>query len=324
MRVVTSDLREAIAAVGSVYCPHDVAIVQSNRGIEAALETHSGLHWQSVTLRYAAPVRVDAGSFENLLLFMTCADGAARATQGRHTVAWSRGQTVALSPDLSSQLEFDRRFWQRSIRLDKAFVDEVCSGLIGQPFEQPLRFELRPFAPALEQAWQQMTEAARWLQSVELPAASRTQQRFDEFLAALVLESHPHNYTDVLRRVSKAADPRVVRQAERLMKAAGAAITVTEIARELRVSLRSLELGFRAARGMTPSQAHREVRLQAARQALLDPEPATTVTAVALEHGFAHLARFSGYYQARYGEAPRVTLRRSRSAAPHEVISKIG
>jgi AraC-like DNA-binding protein len=323
-RVVTSDLREAIAAVASVYCPHEVAIVQSNRGIEAALESLAGLHWQSVSLRYSAPVHIDAGTFENLLLFMTCADGSARASQGRHAVAWSKGQTLPLSPNLPSRLELDRQFWQRSVRLDKAFVEDVCSRLIGRPLERSLRFELRPFAPELEQGWQQLAEAARWLESVDMPATSRSRQRFGEFLAALVLESHPHNYTDALLRECRPADPRIVRDAECVMKAAGADTTVSDIAHELRVSLRSLELGFRAARGVTPSQAHREIRLQAARRALLAPVPGTTVTSVALEQGFVHLSRFSGYYQARYGERPNTTLRRSRRAAPREVVSKTG
>jgi hypothetical protein len=61
MRVVTSDLREAIAAVSQVYCPHDVTVLESNRGIDAVLET-SGASRRIVNLRYAAPVRIDAGT----------------------------------------------------------------------------------------------------------------------------------------------------------------------------------------------------------------------------------------------------------------------
>jgi hypothetical protein len=39
MRVATSDLEEAIAAVSRVYCPHDVTVLESNRGIDAVLES---------------------------------------------------------------------------------------------------------------------------------------------------------------------------------------------------------------------------------------------------------------------------------------------
>ena len=96
------------------------------------------------------------------------------------------------------------------------------------------------------------------------------------------------------------------------MKSAGPNISISEVAKELRVSLRSLELGFRDTRNMTPTQVHRQFRLQEARQALLNPTESTTVTSVALTFGFLHLARFSHYYQSMFNEAPSQTLRRSK------------
>ena len=160
LRIVTSDLREAIAAVSTVYCPHDVKVLESNRGIDAVLEAHPGPRQQSVSLRYSAPVKIDAGRFENLLLFMTCVDGSAKATQGRNSVRWQKGETLPLSPNLPSQLMFDRRFWQNSIRLDKAFVEDICSRQLNRPIDQPLRFELTPFSQALELAWRQALQNA--------------------------------------------------------------------------------------------------------------------------------------------------------------------
>lgn len=321
LRIVTSDLREAIAAVSTVYCPHDVKVLESNRGIDAVLEAHPGPRQQSVSLRYSAPVKIDAGRFENLLLFMTCVDGSAKATQGRNSVRWQKGETLPLSPNLPSQLMFDRRFWQNSIRLDKAFVEDICSRQLNRPIDQPLRFELTPFSQALELAWRQALQTMRSVQSVELVASSTAQRRLEEFMAALILESHPHNYSEFLRNEKTSADPRIVREAERLMKSGGPDISIGEIARDLRTSLRSLELGFRESRNMTPTQVHRQFRLEAARRALLDPTEATTVTSVAVTFGFLHLARFSQYYQAMFDEAPSTTLRRSRGGRAKDSIN---
>jgi hypothetical protein len=58
MRLVTTDLQEAIAAVSSVYCPHDVKVLESNRGIDAVLEASGASRQQVVALRYAAPADV--------------------------------------------------------------------------------------------------------------------------------------------------------------------------------------------------------------------------------------------------------------------------
>jgi AraC-like DNA-binding protein len=312
MRVVTSDMEEAIAAVSRVYCPHDAKVLESNRGIDAVLESSGSGGRRVVTLRYAAPVKIDAGTFENLLLFMTCIDGAAEATQGKHSVQWGKGRTLPLSPNVSSQLTFDRRFWQSSVRLDKDFVEVLCSRLINRPLDVPLRFRLTPFSPELEAAWRQAVQMIRDCGSQELASAAQAWKHFEEFIGTLVLETHPHNFSDVLKKESSAADPRLVRNAEYLMQTEGPSITVSEVAKELRVSLRSLELGFRDARNMTPTQAHRQIRLSAAREALLNPTASTSVTSVAISAGFLHLARFSSYYQLAFGESPSQTLRRCR------------
>jgi AraC-like DNA-binding protein len=312
MRLVTSDLQEAIAAVSRVYCPHDVRVLESNRGIDAVLESSGANSRRVVTLRYAAPVKIDAGTFEDLLLFMTCVDGAAGATQGRHSVQWGRGRTVPLSPNVSSQLTFDRRFWQSSIRLNKDFVELLCSRLINRPLDVPLRFRLMPLSAELEAAWRQALQMIRNSDNEELALAEHAWKHFEEFLGALVLEAHPHNFSEVLKKESSAAAPRLVREAEYLMRTGGALITVSEVAKSLRVSLRSLELGFRDTRKMTPTQAHRQIRLTAAREALLNPTASTSVTSVAISCGFLHLARFSSHYQRAFGEVPSQTLRRCR------------
>jgi transcriptional regulator GlxA family with amidase domain len=151
--------------------------------------------------------------------------------------------------------------------------------------------------------------------SQELALAARAWKHFEEFLGTLVLEAHPHNFSDVLKKESSAADPCLVREAEHLMRTGGPAITVSEVAKALRVSLCSLELGFRDARNITPTQAHRQIRLNAAREALLNATASTSVTSVAISCGLPHLARFSNYYQLTFGELPSQTLRRCRGGA---------
>jgi transcriptional regulator GlxA family with amidase domain len=135
---------------------------------------------------------------------------------------------------------------------------------------------------------------------------------FDEFLVSLLLTQHPHNYTDELHRRVRCAPPRLIREAEHLMRTGDVRLTVSEIASRLRVSLRSLEAGFREYRCMTPTQCLRAIRLQRARESLLTPTASTSVTTVALENGFAHLPRFSAYYRTAFGENPAMTLRRNR------------
>jgi transcriptional regulator GlxA family with amidase domain len=96
------------------------------------------------------------------------------------------------------------------------------------------------------------------------------------------------------------------------MRIGGSEISVSSIAARMGMSLRKLEVAFREWRQATPTQCLRKIRLEAARAELLDPSGTTSVTAVALNKGFFHLARFSAYYRVMFGEPPGHTLRRSR------------
>ncbi|MEU4714350.1 helix-turn-helix domain-containing protein [Micromonospora purpureochromogenes] len=51
-------------------------------------------------------------------------------------------------------------------------------------------------------------------------------------------------------------------------------------------------------------------RRYAVHRALCAAGPGASVTAIAVQHGFAHLGRFAGEYRARFGESPSTTLRR--------------
>jgi AraC-like DNA-binding protein len=308
----TSDVAEAIDAVSRIYCPHQLEIRGSNRGVNAELEViHCGVQ-PVVGLKYSTPVRIDAGDFRHLMLMMTCVDGSATAVQQDCRATWHRGQTLPLSPGLSTQLDFDGRFAQTSVRLDIERLETLCSRWLNFPLDRPLRFELRPFSAQLEAAWAQAVALIMTHERMGIVLPQAAAMAFDEFMLSLVLAQHPHNYSDDLRRLSHAALPRMVREAEHWMRTGGPETSVSGVAARVGVSLRSLEAGFREWRQTTPTQYLRKVRLDAARAELLTPFESTTVTSVALANGFFHLPRFSEYYRTAFDESPGQTLRRSR------------
>ena len=88
-------------------------------------------------------------------------------------------------------------------------------------------------------------------------------------------------------------------------------ITVEDVSTAMGVSARSLERTFKQRRGCTPYQAILRKRFERAREALLRPDETTTVTKIALDHGFFELGRFSVRYRQRYGESPSETLKAS-------------
>lgn len=86
-------------------------------------------------------------------------------------------------------------------------------------------------------------------------------------------------------------------------------IGLGELATVSGASERSLQQAFRQYRATSPLEYSRDVRLDAARGALLH---GAGVTEAALEFGFTHFGRFAQSYAARFGEKPSTTAKRAR------------
>ncbi|RZU48621.1 helix-turn-helix protein [Krasilnikovia cinnamomea] len=89
-------------------------------------------------------------------------------------------------------------------------------------------------------------------------------------------------------------------------------ISVVDVARAARVTVRAVQRAFRRHLGTTPMAYLRRVRLARAHDQLRAAEPGdgTTVADVAFRWGFGHVGRFTGAYRQIYGEQPGQTLRR--------------
>jgi AraC-like DNA-binding protein len=131
----------------------------------------------------------------------------------------------------------------------------------------------------------------------------------EELLSDFILRSTPVLAEE---RVLPAAWARV-RMAEDIMRArSDEPLSMTDVAREVGVGLRSLQLAFFEVRAMGPRDVLLQMRLERARERLQSAGPSDTVTSIALDCGFAHLGRFPAAYRIAYGELPTETLARSR------------
>ncbi|MGN6742117.1 MAG: helix-turn-helix domain-containing protein, partial [Amnibacterium sp.] len=94
-------------------------------------------------------------------------------------------------------------------------------------------------------------------------------------------------------------------------------ISIPEVAAAAGVSVRGLQLVFERQLGVTPLLHLRNLRLEAAREALLAaPDGGTTVAEVAQRFGYANAGRFSTHYRDAYGESPAAQIRRAQSHEP--------
>ncbi|MDM0073762.1 AraC family transcriptional regulator [Variovorax sp. J2P1-59] len=311
--VHTRDLAEAIETVGQIYCEHRLSLDRRASGIDTTLDVSGAARQPIVRLRYGAAVNVDAGNFPDLYLIMRCTDGSGRVRQGRREADWHPGVTVPVSANVGTDFGFGAEFSQATIKADKQKLDSLCGAMLGRQLEDTLRFELRPFSASLERTWSSTLDLLESTAAAPLPPMAEA--ALQEFVLTLLLEGHPHNYSDELARRPDRMSSRLVKRAELFMRDhAHEPLTVADVARELGVSIRGLQAGFQSCRNYTPTAFLRSIRMHRARQGLLEADVCTTVTDVAIRNGFLHLGRFSALYKTCFGESPMQTLARSRAA----------
>jgi AraC-like DNA-binding protein len=103
----------------------------------------------------------------------------------------------------------------------------------------------------------------------------------------------------------------VARRAEEILAASiRRSVSLSDLARDLETSVRTLSRTFHERRGMGPVAFHRRRRLEAVRRDLFyGNSEEVDVTHVAMRYGFIHLGRFSQDYKRAFGEPPSHTLR---------------
>ena len=137
-----------------------------------------------------------------------------------------------------------------------------------------------------------------------------TAAAFEQFIITGLLLSHPHNHTDALQRLERSIAPRDVKRAIDFIEARlDSPLTFGEIVDAAGVPGRTLLKHFRDCHGTSPMRYLRKARLEKVRAALMRAEPDESVTAIAMNWGFAHMGRFAVEYRRRFGESPSRTLR---------------
>ncbi|MDO3435651.1 AraC family transcriptional regulator [Rhizobium sp. CBN3] len=127
----------------------------------------------------------------------------------------------------------------------------------------------------------------------------------------LLLETCPHHYSEELARAAPLPAPRHVKWAMDFMQEHIAdPISLSEIAMAAKVSVRTLQQGFRQFRNTTPIAYLHEIRMVAAHRELLQLDGTQPIGDIALRWGFTHLGRFAAEYKKRFGQLPSQTVKR--------------
>ena len=306
----TRDPAVAHGLAERLMAEHRMAITE--RATRFAAEVHHARLGSVRLLRfsYGAGVGIASAPLGDFATIHLPIAGALRAEHGGERITARPGRGVVFSPDGDVAMDWSAGLRLLVVRIERATLDARLRALLGREPAGPLRF-----APALDPRG--ILGAVTTAQTALAAAGPGglpplVTEELERSIVAALLLGQPHTYTSALADPPSLPAPRVVAAAlERAAATPSEPPTVGELAEAAGVSERTLHEAFRRRLGTSPAAYVRDLRLQAAREALVAADTATTTVArVALEHGFAHPGRFAIAYRERFGEAPGESLRR--------------
>jgi AraC-like DNA-binding protein len=234
----------------------------------------------------------------------------------KEDVVGDPGRALVTSPCHDSLVRYEVGTTRLNLSLTAVEMNRLLAALLGEWPAAPLEF-----APGLDMRQGHGRSLARFVRMAALDLQSPdsllwnpgAMTEFARFVMTGLLLSHPHSYSERLRRRDRAPGPSDVKRAiDYMQEHMSAPVSLVDIVAEAGVPGRTLFKHFRDFRGTSPMQYLRNARLDKAREALHGAQSGETVTSVAMGLGFGHLGRFSRDYLRRFGERPSETIRRKR------------
>jgi AraC-like DNA-binding protein len=311
----SSDVDELALAVGRSLGPVRLRPARPNARLSARVTSRRLLNVSITRMYYDTDVRLELDRQRQFYAIQIPITGNAVVRSGAHRVRACPGRGSVTAPAQPWSILWSADCEQWVVRIDTAPLLLHLSDLLGRPLPRPLTFD-----PVLDLT----SGRGRTLYDNLVFMATqlnRTNSMFTDSVVAVanleqslmtgVLLAAESNYRSLLDAPGAATSSRVVNEVVALIEShPEAPRTITELAREQGVSVRSLERAFRRDLGATPSAYLRQVRLRRAREVLLaSSTDAVTVGQIARRLGFVHPGRFAVQYRRTFGETPSETLR---------------
>jgi hypothetical protein len=189
--------------------------------------------------------------------------GSGEITFGRTSVAVAAGIGAVIPSDVTHKSNYSADYAHLALRLRSRVLIEKLSAMTGMAINEPLRIDPQQNSDdlAVETLRQYLPLLFNTLSEATPPFPDWWIAQTEQFVMALLLCGHRHNYSHLLEQDTPDAGWRLVRQAEEYIEAnAQRAITLEEIAAVIGVSTLTLVGSFKKYRGYSPMKFLSQVR----------------------------------------------------------------
>ena len=241
--------------------------------------------------------------------------GVAAFRHGRKEEVVAPAEGVVYSPGPAGETDMSPDCAELCLRIPRGLIEVELEQLLGKSLTRTPQFDFRlDTAGSTGRTWRATVDlvAEQLDDGCDLLAHPVAADHIEGLLVDSLLLAQPHNYSsDVLGEQPAVAHSAIRRAVELVQDQPGAPWSTLRLAKEVHLSVRALQEGFKRDLGMPPMAYVRHVRLLRAHTALKRGTSADTmVSAVATSLGFSHMSRFTVAYRETFGELPSETLRR--------------
>jgi AraC-like DNA-binding protein len=310
----STELDEARDFVARKFCRHRLERRNSSDRFDACQHHAAGVGMSVNYIRYGAEVEIEPGELGSFYLIQIPVKGKAWVKNGSQEVCATFSTPSVLNPNRHTTMRWYEGCEKLLLQVDRETLQKAAEDLVGHCLPGPVVFhpQIEFRRPAMRRWWQRIKTVVQAAEDGRLFSSNEglSQRLVEEELIEAFLLHQPSNVSHYLEASPPGLAPAHVKRAQRFIhEKLRLPLTIGEIASAAGVTPRSLQLGFRAACGMTPLQYLRCERLFGAHYDLMRAEPGMTVANVAYDWGFTHLGRFSQDYRQAFGVSPRDRLK---------------
>lgn len=311
--ILSNDFDEFKALVDDVFCDHRIKLGKNHSGFHARLNVADCEIFNVVNLSYQAEVSIETYN-QDLFLIQQATSGVGLVEQAGQKVHLQKGDAIPFNSECATRLDLLESFSQQAIVFDVSRINQICAQVLNRPLEDKVVFRFAPFSDRMMKVWNASMQTVMAIEPVIKDLSDISKSHLEDYLITTFLYGHSHNYSEAIAKkmqeMNSATPARDIASLGRdLMEASYMQpITINWIASELKVSTRTLETKFKEKFNSTPTEFLRRLRLNKARQELLDRSSKKSIGNIALDNGFFHVGRFCAYYKQEYKELPSETI----------------
>lgn len=299
--------------------PHRIRVLNEARKLNI---NFSGIREDGINfllIEYGAAVDVRPEESRDYFYVQTTLEGASAIFKDNQQINVPENNTVVVSPGRPYGMRINSGTKRLVVGIGTNALEQHLAKLCGRTLDRPLHFHNEPHSLEATRIW--FTQIYNLYSLFRISPVSYQNEicrrHHYDAICTLLLNLFSHNHTEALSSNSVDPAPRRCRVAMEFMREhACARLTVTDIAEYVGLSVRTLQLSFQRYYNVTPTEALRNLRLDAVKAALEKSDPSINVTSILLDHGVSSFGHFAALFRNRFGVTPGEVLWARRRSMP--------